>query len=190
MGYYINNYNSTVRDVLNELDKSLSVVDTESVEKFVSAIKDAEQVYFVGVGRVLISLQAICKRLAHLGIKTHYVGEITEPAITKNDLLVVGSGSGSSIFPLGIAKKANKIGAKIIHIGSNPNSEMSQLCEFMVRIPVRTKNYLPDEIDSVQPMTSLFEQSLLLFGDIVAKMIIDEGDIDMEALWQYHANLE
>lgn len=67
---------------------------------------------------------------------------------------------------------------------------MKELCEFMVRIPVRTKNYLEDEIDSVQPMTSLFEQSLLLFGDVVAKMIIDERQIDMKSLWRYHANLE
>ena len=67
---------------------------------------------------------------------------------------------------------------------------MKDLCEFMVRIPVRTKNYLEHEIDSVQPMTSLFEQSLLLFGDVVAKMIIDERQIDMKSLWRYHANLE
>ena len=132
----------------------------------------------------------ICKRLAHLGIKTHYVGEITEPAITEHDLLVVGSGSGGSLFPLGIAKKAHSIGAKIVHIGSNPHSEMKDLCEFMVRIPVRTKNYLEDEIDSIQPMTSLFEQSLLFFGDVVAKMIIDERGLDMKSLWRYHANLE
>ena len=60
----------------------------------------------------------------------------------------------------------------------------------MVRIPVRTKLYLNDEIDSQQPMTSLFEQSLLLFGDIVAKMIIDERKLDLKGLWQHHANLE
>jgi len=60
----------------------------------------------------------------------------------------------------------------------------------MVRIPVRTRLYLGDEIDSVQPMTSLFEQSLLLFGDIVAKMLIERHQIDLKSLWQYHANLE
>ena len=190
MGYYSENYNQTVKEVLGELDKALGAVNPETAEKFVKAVLEADQVYFVGVGRVLLSLQAICKRLAHLGIKTHYVGEITEPAITDKDLLVVGSGSGGSLFPLGIAKKAHGIGAKIVHIGSNPNSEMKDLCEFMVRIPVRTKNYLEDEIDSVQPMTSLFEQSLLLFGDVGAKMIIDERQIDMKSLWRYHANLE
>ena len=39
---------------------------------------------------------------------------------------------------------------------------MKDIADFMVRIPVRTKNYLEDEIDSCQPMTSLFEQSVLL----------------------------
>ena len=96
MGYYSEHYNQTVKDVLGEIDKALGAVDPESVERFVDAVLKADQVYFVGVGRVLLSLQAICKRLAHLGIKTHYVGEITEPAITEKDLLVVGSGSGGS----------------------------------------------------------------------------------------------
>ena len=67
---------------------------------------------------------------------------------------------------------------------------MKDICDFMVRIPVRTKDYLEDEIDSCQPMTTLFDQSLLLLGDIVAKMIIEERKLDMKSLWQYHANLE
>ncbi len=70
MGYYSDNYNETVKSVLGELDKALGAVEPETVEKFVQAVLEADQVYFVGVGRVLLSLQAICKRLAHLGIKT------------------------------------------------------------------------------------------------------------------------
>ncbi len=155
------------------------------------AILQADQVFFVGVGRVMLSLQSICKRLAHLGIRAHYVGEITEPAITEKDLLIVGSGSGASLFPLGIAKKARAAAnCRIVHIGSNPNSEMKDIADFMVRIPVRTKLYLEDEIDSCQPMTTLFDQSLLLLGDTLAKMIIEEQSLDMKGLWKYHANLE
>lgn len=184
-------YTNTCHSVLGELDRTLASIDPKSLERLTEAILQADQVFFIGVGRVMLSLQAVCKRLAHLGIKAHYVGEITEPAITKNDLLIVGSGSGASLFPLNIAKKArNTVGCKIVHIGSNPNSEMKDICDFMVRIPVRTKFYLEDEIDSCQPMTSLFEQTLLLLGDILAKMIIDQQGLDMKGLWQYHANLE
>lgn len=191
MSDFATDYKNTCDAVIDELKKTLDSIDPASLEKLTEAILAADQVFFIGVGRVLLSLQSVCKRLAHLGIKAHYVGEITEPAITKNDLLIVGSGSGASLFPLNIAKKARKtVDCKIVHIGSNPNSEMKDICDFMVRIPVRTKFYLEDEIDSCQPMTSLFEQTLLLVGDILAKMIIEKQQLDMKGLWQYHANLE
>ena len=191
MSDFAKQYQDTCAGVLDELKRTLDSIDPASVEKLAQAILEADQVFFVGVGRVLLSLQCVCKRLAHLGVKAHYMGEITEPAITKNDLLIVGSGSGASLFPLGIAKKARtSVDCKIVHIGSNPNSEMRDIADFMVRIPVRTKFYLEDEIDSCQIMTSLFEQSVLLLGDILAKLIVERRQLDMKALWQYHANLE
>ena len=184
-------YTAACHDVVEELEKTLASVDADSLERLSREILSADQVFFVGVGRVMLALQCVCKRLAHLGIKAHYVGEITEPAIKQDDLLIVGSGSGGSLFPLGIAKKAREtVDCKIVHIGSNPDSAMKGIADFMVRIPVRTKNYLEDEIDSCQPMTSLFEQAVLLVGDILAKIIIEERKIDMKSLWQYHANLE
>ena len=184
-------YAAASEEVLSELHKTLNSVDVEALEHLMQEILKADQVFFVGVGRVMLALECVCKRLAHLGIRAHCVGEITEPAIKKEDLLIVGSGSGSSILPLGIAKKARAaVDCTIVHIGSNPNSEMKDIADFMVRIPVRTKNYLDDEIDSCQPMTSLFEQSVLLVGDILAKMIIEQNQLDMKSLWQYHANLE
>jgi 6-phospho-3-hexuloisomerase len=176
--------------VLSEVKTTLDSLNATSVDALMNQILDAEQVFFIGVGHVMLSLQATAKRLAHLGIKTYVVGQITEPAITDKDLLIVGSGSGESAFPLIIAKKAKEIGAKIAHIGSNPHSTMKQYTDVFVRIPVSTKLNLENEIPSVQPMTSLFEQNLLLLGDIISLMIINKNDIDIHNLWKYHANLE
>jgi len=39
-------------------------------------------------------------------------------------------------------------------------------------------------------MTSLFEQTLLLYGDAVARVIVERKALDLTSLWQYHANLE
>ncbi|MBD5559161.1 MAG: sugar isomerase [Clostridia bacterium] len=184
-------YHENCDAVLDELRRTVESIDPAQLERLMEAILGAGQVFFVGVGRVLLSLQAICKRLAHLGIKAHYVGEITEPAIGPADLLIVGSGSGASLFPLGIARKAREsVDCTIAHIGSNPDSPMKEVADFMVRIPVRSKLYLDDEIESVQPMTSLFEQALLIVGDILAKMIIEYRHLDMKGLWRCHANLE
>lgn len=183
-------YNDIRATVLNELSQSLSAIDENTVDEFIEIIMSAKKVFFIGVGRVFLSLESIAKRFAHIGIECHLVGEITEPAITKDDVLIVGSGSGNSIVPVEIAKKAKTFGPKIVHIGSNPNGKLKEVTDFMVRIPVRTKEYLDDEIESQQPMTSLFEQSLLLFGDMVAMKIINTKDLDLKGLWKTHANLE
>ena len=184
-------YLPTCASIIEEITTALNAVDPDQLARTAKAIREADQVFFVGVGRVMLALQMVCKRLAHLGIQAHCVGEITEPAIKKEDLLIVGSGSGSSLFPLAIARKAREtVDCKIVHIGSNPNSPMRDYADWMLRIPVQTKLYLPDEVASVQPMTSLFEQCLLLLGDILAKLLLDEYQIDMKSLWQYHANLE
>ena len=144
-------YAKACDDVTAEIVRTLKSVDPEQLKRLRDEIMKADQVFFVGVGRVMLALQCVCKRLAHLGIKAHYVGEITEPAIKKDDLLIVGSGSGGSLFPLGIAKKARQaVDCTIVHIGSNPNSEMKDIADFMVRLPVRTKFYLEDEIDKLR----------------------------------------
>ena len=184
------NYDEVQKLIAEEIGNTLKQVKKEDVEKLLEGIQKAEKVFFVGVGRVLLSLEGIAKRLAHLGIQTFVVGQITEPAITERDILIVGSGSGESSFPLIIAKKAKSFNAKVAHIGSNPNSSMKEHTDIFVRIPVSTKLGLPNEVPSIQPMTSLFEQSLLLLGDTMALMLIKEKNIDMKALWQYHANLE
>ncbi|QKJ86092.1 6-phospho-3-hexuloisomerase [Paramixta manurensis] len=176
--------------IILELSHTLSLVSSESVNELVRSIENADKVFFVGVGRVLLALEAMAKRLAHLGVKTYVVGQITEPAITERDLLIVGSGSGESMFPLGIARKAKGFKAKVAHIGSNPESSMKQVADLFVRIPVQTKLNLAGEVPSVQPMTSLFEQSLLLLGDTIALLMVEEKAIDMHSLWQLHANLE
>ncbi|SDJ57380.1 6-phospho-3-hexuloisomerase [Salimicrobium halophilum] len=183
-------YNQAQKEIVEELSNTLNQIDGDSADELLAEIKKADKVFFVGVGRVLLSLQGVAKRLAHLGIKTYVVGQITEPAITENDLLIVGSGSGESAFPLTIAQKAKKYNARIAHIGANPDCSMKEYSDVFVRIPVSTKLQLPNEIPSVQPMTSLFEQSLLLLGDTLALMLIREQDIDMPSLWEYHANLE
>ncbi len=176
--------------ILDECRLALSKIDPVAVDTLIEAVMSAEKIFFVGVGRVLLALQAMAKRLNHLGLDTYYVGQITEPAITDRDLLIVGSGSGESLIPVAIAKKAKSFGAKIAHIGSNPESSLKPVTDVFVRIPVCTKLAGPDEINSQQPMTSLFDQCLLIFGDALAGMIIQRKRLDRKALWHYHANLE
>ncbi|WVE60508.1 6-phospho-3-hexuloisomerase [Enterococcus faecium] len=183
-------YKAAKQNIVREITETLDRISSKDVEQLIKKIEKAERVFFVGVGRVLLALEGMAKRLGHLGIQTVVVGQITEPAITDKDLLIVGSGSGESAFPLTIAKKAKEFGSQVAHIGLNPDSTMKEYSDLFIRIPVQTKLALPEEISSIQPMTSLFEQSVLLLGDSIALVMIEEKAIDMSKLWQYHANLE
>lgn len=184
-------FSKTKDVILSELNVVFDHIDEQSVLSLVEGICSAERVFVVGVGRVLLMMQALVKRLNHIGIEATVVGAIDEPAITNKDVLLVGSGSGESVVPLAIVKIAKSYDAKIIHIGSNSNSSMSMYEDLFVRIPCRTKLDLEDEIDSKQIMSSLFEQSLLLLSDMVAMMIVEKKSItDLHALWKKHANLE
>ena len=183
-------YHETMDTVISECMKALEAIDPKMTEAILEMLSKADKIFFIGVGRVMLSLKAIAKRFSHIGLNTYCVGSITEPAITNRDVLIVGSGSGESLIPVAIAKKAKTHGAKVILIGSNPQSTIAGLSDLFVRIPVCTKMQLPEEIQSSQPMTSLFEQSLLLYGDILASMIIQQKGINIQALWKRHANLE
>ncbi len=177
--------------VLNELTQVLNSIDEKEVDQLVDMILSSEKVFVVGVGRVMLMLQALEKRLNHLGVEAYHVGEINEPAITEKDLLIAGSGSGESVFPLSIIRIAKKYKAKTVHIGVNANSSMKNYEDLFLRIPCSTKLNLPDEIKSEQIMSSLFEQSVLLLSDIIALKIVERKNItNMQSLWRRHANLE
>lgn len=176
--------------ILNEIRCALDAVDPAQVEQFLNALEGAEKVFVIGVGRVMLSLQAFAKRLNHLGIPTYCVGDINEPAITERDLLLVGSGSGESVVPVAIARRAHQFGARIAHFGSNPHSSLAPLTDIFVRIPVKTKLHLPDEIQSDQIMSSLFEQVLYVLGDTITLLFARRHNLDLAGLWRCHANLE
>lgn len=176
--------------VLSETRTALESVDAAQVEAFVSALEKADAIFCIGVGRVGLSVSALVKRLNHLGFTAHMVGDLSEPAATENDLLVVASGSGETAIPAAIADVAAKKKVPVAYIGSNVNSRVARLASVMLRIPVRTKLALPDEIPSRQIMSSLFEQALLLLGDVVALAYARKSGLELASLWRRHANLE
>ncbi len=176
--------------VMGELAATLRAINPDEAETFMEAVTGAGKVFCIGVGRVALSLSAMVKRFNHIGIESYMVGDLCEPAATPDDLLIVGSGSGETAVPVAIAKVAKNKGVKIAYIGANPDSSVGRLADLTVRISVSTKLNRPDEIPSRQIMSSLFEQSLLLFADCCALTLATRQNLDLKQLWRKHANLE
>ena len=79
---------------------------------------------------------------------------------------------------------------------------IKKMSNFHVEIKTPTKNDFGKNLNeslfdsaskihkSIQPMSSLFDQALHIYGDIVALGIIEKLKINKNKLWKHHANLE
>lgn len=173
-----------------EIRDVLSRVDENEIQPLIKAIMDSDKVFVFAVGRVYLSLQCMAKRLAHLGIDVQLVGSITEKPIHANDLLILASGSGESKLPVQIAIIARHYGAKLALITSARESTIKSMADVVVHLPCPTKNDAAGGVTSIQSLSTLFDQSLHLFGDVICMMIQTGKKLSNEELWARHANLE
>ena len=196
-----NDYQKNAVLIIDEISNILSNIPEKQTENLISEIISANRIFLVAIGRVNLSLQCFGKRLSHLGFKVELVGALTEKPATKKDLLIVASGSGESIIPLHISKKAKKIGCKILHITSAKKSSIRKIANCVVELNAPTKKTkqkvkesLSDSASktkvSIQPMSTLFDQALHIYGDIVSVQIIEKLRLNKINLWKNHANLE
>ncbi|MCL4297348.1 MAG: 6-phospho-3-hexuloisomerase [Anaerolineae bacterium] len=177
--------------ILAELQTTLPRVSAELSDRLISAILEADKIFVGGAGRSGLVLKAFAMRLMHLGFQVHVVGETTTPGITPNDLLLIGSGSGTTHTLVVIANEARNIGAKVALITSRAESPIGQVADIVLTIPVSTPKVAnPVYLQSIQPMGSLFEQAMLLTLDALILFLMTTLKRDSETMFARHANLE
>ena len=180
-----------ISQILDELRGTMRHVRNDSAEKLVDAIIDTQRIFVAGAGRSGLAMKSFAMRLMHLGFDTYVVGETVTPSITEKDVLLIGSGSGSTSSLVTSANKADAIGATICLITIDENSPIGQVAEVILTIPAPTPKIDRDfGFRSVQPMGSLFEQSLLLTLDAIILLLMERTGKTPESMFTRHANLE
>ncbi len=66
-----------------------------------------------------------------------------------------------------MAERAKAIGGKVAVVTINSESSLGKLADFTVKLPGAPKDKKDDDKRTIQPMGSLFEQTMLLFYDAV-----------------------
>ncbi len=170
--------------------RTLKQVDAERVDGFIEAVLEANGAFFTGMGRSGYVLRCIAQRFFHVGIDAHFVGDVNEPPIRRGDVLIVASASGEKVVPWCLARLARKRGARVLHVGANPSSRLARLADLFVEIPAPPGGAGKAGAKSSRLFGTLFEQSLLVFGDTVALMLAKRKGIDAKRALERHANLE
>jgi 6-phospho-3-hexuloisomerase len=177
--------------ILDELRSTLAQAEEGAVASLVEAILRADRLFLAGTGRSGFMVRAFAVRLMHLGFTTHVAGETVTPNLAAGDLLLLGSGSGETASLRAMAEKAHKLGAPIALVTASPRSSIGKLADVVVRLPAPTpKGSAVQAPPSVQPMGTLFEQSLLLLLDLVVLRLMERKGVDSQAMFARHANLE
>lgn len=175
--------------IIEENRQLAAKLDFAAAGALIPLIQQAERVFVVGAGRTGLALKAAAMRLMHLGLTVFVVGETTTPAIKAGDLLLAGSGSGTTSTIVKAAEKARAAGAQVAAISTTPDSPLAALATLVVVLPAAQKQDHGGTI-SQQYAGSLFEQAVLLLTDAIFQTLWTLDGTPAEELWKRHANLE
>jgi 6-phospho-3-hexuloisomerase len=173
-----------------ELSGVLSKMDSSVVERAAIALDAAPRVFVVGAGRSGFMADAFAMRLVHLGLTVHVVGEATAPTLRTGDTLVAVSGSGTTAGTVRAAEEARRSAADVIAVTTDPDSALGGLAGLVLHVPAATKNRRAGEAATVQPLSSLFDQSVHLILDAVCLRLAELRRLDNDAAKNAHVRTE
>jgi len=176
-------------------------ISDKDVDAFIAEILHARRVYVMGAGRSGLVAKSFAMRLMHLGLPSYVVGETITPALQKEDVIVVFSGSGKTKTVADIAETGKEIGAHICLITSNANSRIGKIADAIVVIESQRDDAQDDAAEyeirqmlgdhkSFAPLGTLFETASLVFSDAVISRLMEITKTDESALKNRHANIE
>ena len=177
--------------IIQELEKTVSSVVDEQVQDLIRSILQASKIFVAGAGRSGFMVRAFAMRLMHIGFEVFVVGETITPNLTPEDILIVASGSGATESLVVMAQKAKALGSWIGLVTIDGQSPIAKLADIMLTIPAPSPKVQRETgFTSIQPMGSLFEQSLLLILDAVILMLMERQNKTSDTMFTRHANLE
>ena len=194
---------AAAEEIITGAQQAMSELDLDQVEKMIQMILDAREkkIFVVGVGRSGFIGRAFAVRLMNLGFNVYFLGETITPAATKEDLIIVISGSGTTKLALTASSAAKEIGAKVIAITSYPDSPLGKTADHLVFIGGRTKigwprkkDYLARQIlgerETLSPLGSIFENNSMIFLDSLVVELMHRLGKTEEELRKLHATIE
>lgn len=176
--------------ILKEIETVLSQVKDAQLQELTVQLQIAKRIFVVGEGRSGLMAKSFAMRLMHLGATIYVVGETITPSIEEGDLLVAISGSGTTKNVVWTAEKAHSLGCSVVAVTTNPESPLSTAANTVLHIPAATKYRRENELKTIQPLGSLFDQCAHIVFDTVCLQYSALNEVEYNAAFSRHSNLE
>jgi 6-phospho-3-hexuloisomerase len=176
--------------ILQELNPAVDLIADEEAEKLVNGILESKKIFVAGAGRSGFMIKSFAMRMMQMGFEAYVVGETVTPNLEKDDILIIGSGSGETKGLVSMAEKAKSLDGTVAVVTIFPESTIGKLADIAVKLPGSPKDQSDSGYKTIQPMGALFEQTLLLFFDAVILRLMEKKGMDGATMFGRHANLE
>lgn len=181
---------SVIGAIVKEISFVCSSIDEKQVGILLKAIMKARTIVVCGAGRVGMATRGFSMRLGHLGFNAYALGDSTVPALGKGCLFLVASGSGETQTIYDLVVRAKENGATVALVTGNAASRMGKLADSIVTVQAPSKTKPVKGFKSVQPMTTLNEQCLMIFFDALTLRLMQKTGETHDTMWARHSNLE
>ena len=179
-----------LESILEENRRLLQGLSDKTVEDFIQRILGARAIFFCAQGRSGFILRCFCMRLMHLGQQVYFCGETITPAIEREDMLIVLSGSGETPSTLEAVKLAKEREAFTFGVLGNVESRIASLVDRYIHLPGTTKLRCDSEPPSLQMAGSLFEQAAFIFLEAIILTLHQERLAGVDTFSPRHAVIE
>jgi len=178
------------KQILSEIQEVLGLVNPDVIEEISRALQTSARIFVTGEGRSGLMAKSFAMRLMHLGAHVFVMGETITPAIREGDILIAVSGSGKTKNVSWIAEKAKECGCYVIVFTTNLESELASCASLSLHVPAATKYRRQDEIKSIQPLGSLFDQCMHLIFDTICLRYAALQQVGHNDAFRMHSNVE
>lgn len=179
-----------LQTIMAEVEAVLNHVEQTEIERVAGILKDSKRIFVAGEGRSGLMAKSFAMRLMHLGAEVFAVGETITPSIKQEDTLIVVSGSGKTKNVRWTAEKAKELGCLVIAFTSNLESELAAAASSNIHIPAATKYRKEGEMESIQPLGSLFDQCMHIVFDSICLCFAELKKVEHSSAFNLHSNLE
>ncbi|MEU7740290.1 SIS domain-containing protein [Nonomuraea sp. NPDC049158] len=173
---------------LDELGAVLAKIGEGPIDAACRLIADASTIGVYGCGREALQIKGFAMRLYHLGLPVAVVGDMTMPALGRDDVFLATSGPGEAATVLALMRTATAAGATNLLLTAEPESSAAELADAMLVIPAQTM--ASDRRTSVLPMGSAYEGALFVLFEVMVLKLGALVGATPEAMRARHTNME
>jgi 6-phospho-3-hexuloisomerase len=169
-------------DLLDRIKTVIERIEWSSFLDLADLLSRVPRTFVTGAGRSMLVAKSFGMRLMHAGLTVYVTGETITPAARKGDLLVAISCTGQTGYTAYIAGRARHLGARVVVLTAEPQSEIARNADQVVLIPA--------EAEDIVLRAAVFEHAASLCLDAVFNVLSKRLKLDLEDFQRRHANLE